>query len=86
MSGRRSPIEMMIDAACGVTPETMRKLMVRIRCPKCKREKSVKRDGIDPDEAEVMEFPCPACRPDGFEEDPRYFDAQGAEIIPDWRK
>lgn len=86
MSKPRSPIGRMIDAACGVPDDGFRSAMIRICCPKCKREKSAHRDATDPTGAFTVEFECPACRPDGFDGSPRYFDAQGHEITPDWSK
>lgn len=73
----------MIDDACGVGSKPPVN-GVLLRCPKCRKEKQSYRDKIDPAGTAVIEMPCPACNPDGFEDCPRYFDAAGKRITPDW--
>jgi hypothetical protein len=82
MSGRGlSPIEMMIDKACGFdranfTPPPQ----VTLRCPNCKNEKRVALDKTDPPNVAVVETACPKCSADGDFESVLYFDAQGKQL------
>jgi len=52
----RSPIDIMIDEACGVD-STVRWIM--LRCPQCQRTKKVIRHDDDPPDEVVGE--CPDC-------------------------
>lgn len=56
-----SPIEIMIDRACGVTVNVSAPSRITLRCPACKVEKSVVRTLLDPTDASVVVFPCPKC-------------------------
>lgn len=73
-----TPIERMIDKACGVKPEYWQRHFVLLKCPKCKAEKRVYRHSSDPKSAVAIEAACPKCGP---VETIRYFDAAGLEVI-----
>lgn len=80
----RSPIEAMIDAACGIKPGEIERLKAKqeaeritLRCPACGTTKRADRHFTDPLDAAVVESSCGNCEPvDGV----RYFDASGDEI------
>jgi phage FluMu protein Com len=82
MSGRRSPIEMMIDAACGYDPSKPQKKAaepdIEMRCPECAEVLMVHRDETDPEGTAKIETACPRCRTADFKIS--YFDAKG-ELI-----
>ncbi|WP_269582018.1 hypothetical protein [Roseibium sp. Sym1] len=71
-----TPIQQMIDAACGVQPGDF----VTLRCPGCKAEKRVRKDVTDPDGTAIVEFQCPDCNPGDFDI-PTYFDENGIELL-----
>jgi hypothetical protein len=60
----RSPIEMMVDQACGFDRaawERQRSLdLIKLYCPVCKKEKLVDRVKDDPPGA-VLKLKCPNC-------------------------
>lgn len=70
-----SPIEKMIDAACGVAPGDF----VTLRCSKCEKEMRARKDDTDPLGTVVVEIQCPDCNSGDFDS-PVYFDADGLEI------
>lgn len=60
-----SPIEMMIDAACGITEADRiewRKASITMRCPTCQTTRRAKRHAADPPGTETVVFPCDKCR------------------------
>lgn len=74
----RSPIEMMVDQACGFdrasyTPPPQ----VTLRCPHCKRTKRVAMDKTDPAGTAVVETACDKCGEVGDRPEVHYYDAQG---------
>ena len=78
----RSPIETMIDRACGFdqsAPRPVRDLVI-LRCPICKKEKKVDRHKSDPPGCTVVETACPDCSRSGDFEIVDYFNAAGAQI------
>lgn len=80
----RSPIEQMIDKACGYDPATAPKVdMVTLRCPKCGRTKRVVRDKTDPPGTAVVEANCDKHSAEGCAEEVFYFDANGKQLLPD---
>ena len=89
MTGR-SPIEIMINQACGVpkgwTPPPAKPLPLVIRCPVdgCGREKPCRRLSHDPKNTAVVVYPCPAHGKRRAEVLPRYLDTAGAEIEVQW--
>ena len=59
----RSPIERMIDEACGYDPtkKPPKKEKITLRCPRCGKEKLVDRSTTDPPGTVVIETDCPPC-------------------------
>lgn len=77
----RSPIEMMIDRACGYDPTNDPKRdFVTLRCPMCKRTKKVDRDKLDPPNTTTVEVPCDRCDRGGLKAEINYFNAAGQHI------
>lgn len=74
----RSPIEMLVDRACGFDPYAPRD-DVLLRCPKCGREKSAARDSTDPPGTSLVVLQCPECVQGDFDV-PGYYDAEGNEL------
>lgn len=72
----RSPIEMMVDKACGFSQEDI----VKLRCPACGKEKYVAREAHDLPGTHTIEANCPDCPADGFEE-VLYFREDGTQIF-----
>ena len=54
---QRSPIEKMIDDACGFKPENF----IRLECPICRSSLLSERMPLDPPNAVKQSFPCPKC-------------------------
>ena len=83
-----SPIERMIDAAVGLTPEKLEELRARrrmthitIRCPVCGKTQETLRKPEDPPNAAVLVLPCPADFPKEREMvRVEYLDAAGEPI------
>ena len=73
-----TPIERMVDAACGFSPEHTAR--VTLRCPTCKREKEVARHATDPALATVVVIPCGDCPTYSPRSGPEYLDATGKQI------
>ncbi len=67
----RTPIDRMIDAACGIDPD---RGYVILTCPDCDRVKKVVRDETDHPKAAYVSYPCPGCRGES-EPEVEYFDA-----------
>lgn len=67
--------------ADGSAPQRPPTVLVKLRCPKCKREESMRRDETDPPGTDVVEFLCPECNPSGFEQI-QYFDKEGRTLTP----
>lgn len=78
----RSPIEMMVDRACGVPENWTPPRYVTLRCPVCPRTMRTVHVDTDPDGTEIVECKCPGCVKG--DTDPefvvRFFDAAGSEI------
>jgi len=53
---------------------------IKLKCPKCKREKLVDREPFDPSAAVIMELECYDCGQGGFD-DPVYIDKDGKQIL-----
>lgn len=80
----RSPIERMIDEACGLTPEklaellaTRKKLFLTMKCPTCGKEQKSRRAPSDPPNAALMLIPCPEHFPPGETVPVEYRDESG---------
>jgi hypothetical protein len=73
-----SPIERMIDEACGIGPGSKPAPRVMIECPKCGRTKLVPLEFPDPPGTSRIVFPCNKCEQDGA--GIYYFNAQGQQI------
>ena len=74
----RSPIEMMVDKACGFDPNAPQPPRVTLRCPKCKKEKDAAMDQTDPPGTAVVLTQCPECVGGDFST-VDYFDKDGKE-------
>lgn len=94
---RRSPLERMIDQACGfdhklqLIPDTREDVitgkrpdLVIMRCSLCATEKIAARHDSDPKQAVFIVFPCPKCLR-AAKGEVRYFGADGAPIVPSWQ-
>jgi len=83
----RTPIEAMIDQACGVIePGHIRRNhpLVTLRCPECKHEKKVVRAKSDPPGTAVVQFICVNCLNAKNAEDNSdviYFDSDGNQLM-----
>lgn len=83
----RSPIERMIDAACGITEADrveMRRGQITMKCRSCGDTRSAARDASDPPGADTIVFPCPNCRTEPWP-DPVCLDVEGREIAFDMK-
>lgn len=74
----RSPIEMMVDEACGFdranyTPPPQ----ITLRCLRCKRTKSAPIDPTDPPGTAIIESLCDKCDDGGGFPETLYFDKDG---------
>ena len=78
-----SPIERMIDQACGVGEDHVPGAanMMVLRCGQCRRLQDVAREVWDPPTADVVEADCPRCATENPTRCVTYYDADGA-IIP----
>lgn len=80
MKRQLSPIEMMVDRACGFDREAAEKRpTVTLRCPKCQRTRAADQDATDPPGTAVVQAQCPECVGGDFDE-PLYFDASGKQL------
>lgn len=87
MTDTRSPIDRMIDDACGfkpltgeMTPERKARIIVKLRCPKCKAEQECARDDSDPPNCALVEITCLKCHDGSDRQLVDYFDADGRQI------
>ncbi len=79
----RSPIEMMVDQACGFDQSVQRpapKPRVMLRCPKCGRKQKAALDDMDPPGTATVIIQCPKCCGGDFDS-PLYEDANGKELV-----
>src|SRR6185312_15219308 len=63
-----SPMERMIDAACGLRPgeaPPSRPAPVKLECPKCAAERMVERSDTDPPNTYIVQLTCPKCHDAG---------------------
>lgn len=58
MTDKRTPLEKMIDEACGVPADFKPKRRIKLHCPKCGKWGSCDAEENDP---EVLEIECPKC-------------------------
>lgn len=80
MAKPRSPIEMMIDKACGFDPSGPAPERVTLRCPQCRRTLRVLRDDTDPENASTVEVICDKCDHGGLKPEVSYYDDRGNQI------
>lgn len=73
-----TPLERMIDEACGYDPSVKRVAMISLRCPKCKVSKDAPLHVLDPEGTVTIEYACPRCRKEG--DGSKWFDADGNEL------
>jgi hypothetical protein len=75
----RSPIERMVDQACGIPDDYESPPQVTLRCPKCKKEKQAALDPTDLPGTAVVLTQCPECV--GNERSSvYYFDKSGKQL------
>lgn len=75
----RSPIERMVDEACGVPADYVPPPRVTLECNVCSKTKSVPIDPTDPPGTAKVRMPCPECaKGDRVMID--YFDKDGKQI------
>lgn len=76
---KRSPINRMIDKACGFDPNNPPPGMWPIlRCPACNKEQRAKPGELDPPDAALVMCPCPDCVDEDCE--PRFYDRDGTRL------
>lgn len=68
--GEKAAVAAIMAAVSGLT----------LRCPKCRKEMPTARSADDPAQAALMEIICPDCD-DGDRHEPRYFRADGSELL-----
>jgi len=74
----RSPIEIMIDQACGFVPNGNPKPpLITLRCPNCKRTKSAPIDPTDPPGTAIVEATCDQCNDGSGFPEVHYFNKRG---------
>lgn len=78
----RSPMQRMVDQACGFDPDApiAPRDTITLRCPSCKKEKSADWDKTDPPGCAVVETTCHDCHNSGDFELVDYFNAAGEQI------
>ena len=75
----RSPMERMVDRACGIPDDYEPPARVTLECGKCKRTKSAPLDPTDPPGTARISMLCPECA-GGDHSLVDYFDAGGRQI------
>lgn len=74
----RSPIEMMIDKACGFDLASAPKIeRIMLKCPHCGRTSSAPKDETDPQGTARVEVSCPDCTKEGDRPQMHYYDSSG---------
>lgn len=78
----RSPIEMLVDKACGYDPDKETKTRkpepgpdIEMSCPECREVLMVYGDESDPEGTAKIETACPKCSTGDFKIS--YFDSEG---------
>jgi hypothetical protein len=77
----RSPIEMLIDKACGFDRENYKPDFITLRCPQCKREKRAPRDASDLPGTAIVVAHCNECSGEDNGLYPEYFRENGTQIL-----
>lgn len=94
----RSPLEIMIDRACGFVPgsQPASRLSIKLECCFCHKVVVAGRGPEDPKQADKAVFPCPECWPKIAKEDigkyagpegqliVKYYDVDGNSVVPSW--
>jgi len=76
---RQSPIDALIDKACGLPDDYTPPEMIEIHCTGCERSTKVPVDKSDPPGTVTANILCPECVVGDFDL-PQYFDAEGNEL------
>lgn len=76
----RSPIQQMVDRACGIPEGWEPPARVTLRCPKCKREKDAAIEPTDPKGTTLVVTQCPECVGGDFST-VDYFDKDGKQLL-----
>jgi hypothetical protein len=75
----RSPIERMVDRACGVPDDYEPPPRVLLECPGCRKTKNIALDQTDPPGTARVLTQCPECVKGDFSS-VEYFNAKGQQI------
>lgn len=80
----RSPIEILVDQACGVSDRWQEPETVRLMCPICGRLKRVSIHETDPDGTATVEYPCNEHDQESMKryKEPVYWDVDWNMILP----
>jgi hypothetical protein len=79
----RSPIEMMIDQACGRIDDGTEAITVHLCCVACGKNKEIAAHEAWPDNTAIVQFDkCPDCAKCSAS-NVRYFDVMGEELFID---
>lgn len=74
----RSPIEVMVDKACGLDRASyVPPPQITLRCCHCGRTKQADKDETDPEGTAIVEMSCLECMRSGDRPDVLYYDAEG---------
>ena len=77
----RTPIQRMVDRACGLPDDWQPSPRVMLECSSCKRTKSAEVDPTDPPGTAKIVMLCPECAKGDFSMI-EYFDKDGKQILP----
>ena len=76
----RTPLEILIDRACGIPDNEAPPTPITLHCIACGRKQRARRDPSDLPGTAVVQARCPECVGGDFDEI-LYFDAQGKQIM-----
>ena len=84
-----SPIDRLIDQACGLKPRGIISPYptIMLECPQCHKSIRTAQHPTDPPQTAKVMLACPPCIEDGADPTTReYFDKEGSRLIPerDW--
>lgn len=73
-----SPIEIMINRACGLDGKTKSRVILPVKCPLCSKSATIPAETCYPAGTVRVEMTCPECNPKC--DDVRFLDAAGADV------
>lgn len=77
---RRSPVERMVDRACGIPDDWVPPPRVTLECSRCGKKKDVAMDATDPPGTARIRMLCPECAK-GDRSMIDYFDKNGKQLL-----